>query len=341
VDVQPALMGQVFDRWIEHSLDVRRKEGSLKPSTAKSYRSMVDEHLRPAFAAYASDRLTLGVVEHWRSGIAEKIAAATMAPKFYVNLRNLLHAIVDWARHPQRRYLAHDPLAGLPRIRLPRAKRRPHFELEQVFELLTAAAATPPDDTIIRVALYSGLRRGELFALTWDDVEPGNGQDGGRLHVRRSIYQGAITTPKTEDSDRVVDVPQRLLDELAVYKVMHPPIGDGFVFRQATGRPLDPDTWHRERLVPLLRQVKLYRPGTGLHSLRHTYVSLMIQLGEDVRYIADQVGHSTTQLTRDVYAHVFSKARVSAMQRLNAAIPYSNHVAGQAETPENSTNNVE
>jgi integrase len=89
--------------------------------------------------------------------------------------------------------------------------------------ILKAAAATPPDDTIIRVAVYSGLRRGEIFGLRWSDLDAGNGQDGGRLHVRRSIYQGSITTPKTEDSDRVVDVPQRLLDDLEVYKLMSPP----------------------------------------------------------------------------------------------------------------------
>jgi integrase len=210
-----------------------------------------------------------------------------------------------------------------------------------VVALLQAAAATPPDDTIIRTALYSGLRRGELFGLQWSDVDAGNGQDGGRLHVRRSIYQGAVSTPKTEDSDRAVDVPQRLLDDLAVYKVMHPAIGEGYVFRQATGRPMDPDAWHRERLVPRLRQVGLYRPGAGLHSIRHTYVSLLVHQGEDVRYIADQVGHSTTRLTQDVYAHIFNRVKVDAMRRLNAALPYSNHVAGQAGTPENTTNSVE
>src|SRR5437867_761657 len=73
VNVQPALMGEVFDRWLEHALDVRLAEGSLKPSTGKSYRLMVDEHLRPAFAAYRSDRFTLTVVEEWRAGIAKKI----------------------------------------------------------------------------------------------------------------------------------------------------------------------------------------------------------------------------------------------------------------------------
>ena len=332
VEVAPALMSEVFNRWRDHSLEVRLKEGSLKPSTAKSYRSMLEEHLRPAFGAYRSDRFTLLVVEEWRAGIAKKIQAGTLAPKSYVNLRNLLSAIIEWARHPERRYLAHDPLGGLPKIGLPKTKKRPHFEPAQVAELLSVAAAASPDDTIIRVAVYSGLRRGEIFGLKWADIETGDG-DGGRLHVRRSIYQRAITTPKTEESDRVVDVPQRLLDDLEVYRVMYPAIGEGFVFRQEKGQPMDPDTWHRERLVPILKRAKLYRTGTGLHSLRHTYVSLLIALGEDVGYIADQVGHSTTRLTQDLYRHVFKGARVEAMRRLNAAIPSGNHPAERPETP--------
>ncbi len=318
VDVRPALMGEVFDRWLEHSLEIRVQEGSIKPSTAKSYRSMLAEHLRPAFASYRSDRLTLAVIEQWRAGLAARIGDGTMAPKFFVNLRNLLHVIVGWARHPSRGYLAHDPVAGLERIRLPRTKARPHFEPAQVVELLKAAAASPPDDTIIKVTLLSGLRRGELFALQWSDLDEGNGQDGGRLHVRRGIYQGDISTPKTAESDRAVDIPQLLLDDLAVYKVMHPPIGGAaFIFRQASGRPMDPDAWHRKHLVPLLKQVKIRLPQTGLHSLRHTYVSLLMAQGEDMRYIADQVGHSTVRLTQDLYAHVFSRTRGAAMRRLD------------------------
>jgi len=340
VNLQPTLMGEVFDRWLEHSLNVRAKEGSIKPSTAKSYKSMVAEHLRPAFGSYRSDRLSVAVVEQWRAGVADKIADGTMAGKFYVNLRNLLHAIVGWARHPSRGYLAHDPVAGLERIRLPRAKARPHFEPAQVVELLKAASASPPDDTIIKVALLSGLRRGELFALQWPDLDPGKGQDGGRLHVRRSIYQGALTGPKTEDSDRVVDVPQQLLDDLAIYKLMYLPIGEGFIFREASGRPLDPDAWHREHLVPILEQAGLRLPRAGLHSLRHTYVSLLIAQGEDARYIADQVGHSSVKLTQDLYAHVFNRVRVEAMRKLDRwaslgsaeAIPSGNHPAEPAET---------
>ena len=187
-------------------------------------------------------------------------------------------------------------------------------------ELLKTAEASPPDDTIIKLTAYSGLRRGEVFALRWPDVEWGNGRDGGRLHVRQSIYQGAITTPKTEDSDRAVDVPQELLDDLKVYEIMYPPIGEGYLFRTPQGTPVDPDTWHKEHMVPILEKAKLRLPMTGLHSLRHSYISQLIALGEDTRYIADQVGHSTTQLTENLYAHVFKKVRTEAMRRLGAVM---------------------
>jgi integrase len=85
---------------------------------------------------------------------------------------------------------------------------------------------------------------------------------------------------------------------------------------------MDGDTWHHRRLVPLLKRLGLYKKGLGLHSLgRHTYVSLLIAQGEDVGYIADQVGHSTTRLTQDLYRHVFNKTRQDAMRKLGAAIP--------------------
>jgi len=334
-DTKPARMGEVFDRWLAYSLEVRVKEGSLRPSTAKSYRSMLEEHLRPAFAEDRSDQLTMEVIGGWRAGLAKKIAEDTLAPKFYVNLRNLLHTILEWARLRNPAYIVHNPMKDLERLRLPKAKRRPHFEPEQVSELLKAAQASPPDDTIIRLAVYSGLRRGELFALQWGDIDWGNGRDGGRIHVRRSIYQGAITSPKTEDSDRVVDIPQQIVDDLGLYRVMYPPVGDGFIFRTPRGRPLDPDTWHKKHMVPILERAKLRAPMTGLHTLRHTYVSLLIALGEDTRYIADQVGHSSTRLTEDLYAHVFTRVRVDAMRRLGATIPSSKNPAELAGTPSN------
>src|SRR4029434_3467678 len=73
-------------------------------------------------------------------------------------------------------------------------------------------------DTIIRTVVLSGLRRGEVFALQWPDIDWGTGQDGGRIHVQRAIYQGVISTPKTRDSARVADVPQPVLAQSQVHR---------------------------------------------------------------------------------------------------------------------------
>jgi hypothetical protein len=62
-------------------------------------------------------------------------------------------------------------------------------------------------------------------------------------------------------------------------------------------------------------------------------VSLLAHQGEDIHYIASQVGHSSVRLTQDVYRHVFAKTPATAMRRLNTAIPSGSHPASQAETP--------
>jgi integrase len=313
VDVQPTTMNTVFDQWLALAVDARVNTGDLKSSTANAYRSVLRSHLRPAFGGMQSDRLRLAQIEAWQASIA-----GTMSRKSYANVRYVLSTILKWARRPERRYLTHDPLDGLDAPgRLSRAATRPVFEPSEIAALL--AAAPPPDDMILKLAALSGLRRGELFALKWSDIDGGAGQDGGQIHVRRGIYEGVISSPKTRTSERVVDVPQRVLDDLLLYRAMYPPIGDDpYVFRKRDGTPRSPDEWHHERLVPLLTRLGLKRRGSGLHSLRHGYVSLLAAQGVDVNYIAEQVGHSSVTLTRDIYLHVFKRARGEAMRRLNA-----------------------
>jgi integrase len=314
-EVQPLPMGIVFDRWLSDSLAIRVKQGLLKPSTEKSYRSMLATHLRPAFGEYRSDMLRHGDVNAWAKRMADEIAEGSMAPKSYNNLLNLLHAILAWARHPAQGYLVHDPLLG--QRRLPRRRiEREFLEPREIEALL--GVAEPPDDTILHVAIYSGLRRGELFALQWGDIDWDTDIDGGRVWVRRSLYQGAITTPKTEHSIRVVDVMQRTLDALTVYREMCPPQEGGFIFHTAKGTPLDPDNWYKRHFLPLLERAGLRK--VTLHALRHTYASLLINQSESIKYVSRQLGHASIQITADLYGHLFRETGQAAMQRLERSL---------------------
>jgi integrase len=329
-DVRPVLLGEVFDRWLTDSLQVRLNLGELKPSTSKSYRSMIAAHLRPAFGDYRSDQLAHATVSDWVKGLSQKLAAGKMRPQTFNNLINLLHSILSWSRLPAQSFLNHNPMLGQKRLRK-RQVERDFLEPIEIDTLLRAA--TPPNDTLLHVCVYTGMRRGELFAAKWSDINWGNGTDGGRIKVRRSIYQGAVTSPKTENSIRDIDVTQRTLDELQMYRLGFPPLEDGFIFRQTNGRPIDPDNWQKDEFLPLLQKAEMRR--IGLHTLRHTYASLLINAGESLKYVSKQLGHGSIAITADTYGHLFQETSRAAMERLGKQIPSTSHLPEQAETASN------
>lgn len=175
------------------------------------------------------------------------------------------------------------------------------------------------------MALYTGLRRGELFGLQWGDIDFGSGHDDGRMHVRRSLYHGNVTSPKTEHSIRVVDVLQQLLSELSDHREMFPPIGDGFIFRTAKGKPIDPDNWIKRSFYPILGKAGFRR--MGLHACRHTYASILIDEGANIKHVSRQLGHASIQLTADLYGHLFRETRSAVMARLDRRIVSSRDAA--------------
>ena len=313
--VRKVPMDEVFDRWLSHSLEVREMTGELKPSTVGSYKWLLERHLRPAFGRYRSDRLTAKVVGDWRREMAERIASSTLAPKTFNNALNLFSSVIAWARHPAQSFLAQDPLVGQKRMTVPKEESK-FLEDADIARLLGAVAESPSENAVIHVGLFAGLRRGEIFALRWEDVE----WDSHRLHVRRAWSAGVLTTPKTTSSTRFVDVPMRLLDALRRHREAHPGAATDLMFRSPTGGPVNLDNWHKRTFGALRARAKL-GAGVGLHSLRHSYASLLIRSNENLKYVSAQLGHSSIQITCDTYGHVYQATSTEAMGRLDALVP--------------------
>jgi Phage integrase family len=212
--VTPIKVEALFDAWEDAAVAAAVQRGTMKPSTARSYRSMVRMHLKPAFGFVRSDQFTPHVVAKWSRERAHDIEDGELAPKTYNNLVNLFSVILAWARHPAQRYLAHDPLVGVKR--LPRRQvERPFLEPDQIARLLKVAGT--PEDTIVMLGAYAGLRRGELCALRWEDIDWGDGEHG-RIWIRRALSGGKVSTPKTKGSIRMVDIPAALIANLKTYR---------------------------------------------------------------------------------------------------------------------------
>jgi integrase len=168
--------------------------------------------------------------------------------------------------------------------------------------------------TIATVALGTGMRRGELCALRWQDVDLA----GGMLEVKQSIEQTRrggyrFKEPKTKQGRRNISLAPSVVACLQAHHVrqleqrmqlgLGRPAGDALVFATFDGNPRMPDGLTRQ-LGDALEKIGLGH--VGLHSLRHTHASMLIKAGEDILTISRRLGHSSAAITLGVYGHLFS-----------------------------------
>ncbi len=149
----------------------------------------------------------------------------------------------------------------------------------------------------------TGLRQGELIGLQWGDVDV----HGGFIEVRRAIVRGQLTSTKTRKIRRV-DLTPQLTDRLKQLKdtrileaaMSGKPVQD-WVFLSPLGYRWDERNLRRA-FYKVLETAKLRR--IRFHDLCHTYASLLIQTTAPAKYIQEQLGHASIQVTMDVYGHL-------------------------------------
>ncbi|MEE2776345.1 MAG: tyrosine-type recombinase/integrase [Acidobacteriota bacterium] len=316
-------MKEVLAQWLEDELEVRVKEGLMTPGTAATYRSIVKVHLTPAFGEHRSDQLR-GAALEWRKTMAAAVDDGSIAAKTRNHILVLLRQIVTWSR--KQGYVSDDPLEGVKRLKLDR-READFLERGDVIHLLNAVRDRPDENAVIHAALFAGLRRGEIFGLKWGDIDI----EKSRVHIRRSVRQRVIGRPKTENSRRAVDLlPPNVLKAFEQYKSAGPPSSDrDFIFRQDSGSPIAPEAWYASAFKKIRARAGLRR-SIGLHSLRHTYASLLIGEGENIKCVSTQLGHSSIQMTADVYAHVLKENSASAMEKFDRLIDGINREADVA-----------
>lgn len=193
------------------------------------------------------------------------------------------------------------------------------------------------------ILMYTGMRRGELLALRWEDID----RENRVIHISKSVYFEGITPrikePKTEAGKRSVV----LLD--ALYEVL-PEEGKGYVFggeRPLTKTELDSKWLNWCRSMGLVhktreRRCKGRKPGEvyefltdaptlTAHQLRHAFATTLFEAGIDVKDAQDLLGHSSIQVTQDIYTHIRKERRQATAAKINEYIQN----AGNSNTCQN------
>ncbi|HEY2933546.1 MAG TPA: site-specific integrase [Acidobacteriota bacterium] len=165
-------------------------------------------------------------------------------------------------------------------------------------------------------AIHTGMRSGELAGLQWGDID----FHGKFLTVRRHVNHGRVSRTKT-DKNRRIDLSDALLSALQERRrVLRADwLKEGskipeWVFCNNDGKSPDMQNVKRRHFHKCLEKAELRR--IRFHDLRHTFASLLIQAGEPLAYIKDQLGHASIKMTVDVYGHLVPGANRQAVNRL-------------------------
>jgi integrase len=278
---------------------------NVKASTLATYRSRIDGPFGDAFGSRSLQAIGTEDVQRFLAGRQALGNRPATIRHYLVLLHGILETAVLWG------YLTRNPCDG---IKAPRV-RNPEMDFlipEEVRQLLDAA--DPEYRALLATAAMTGMRQGELLALQWDAID----WRGGTIRVRRSLYRGEFVDPKSAHSVRTIGMSKRLAAILLEHKVSAPYSPWDLVFCTAQGTPLDQANLYNRVFQPTLRRAGLRR--IRFHDLRHTFASMLINQGENLKYVQAQLGHASITTTVDRYGHLMPDAHVGVSERLDATL---------------------
>lgn len=299
-ELKQATFAEFGQLWLETYAEL-----NVKPSTLATYRSRINGAYARAFGTRKLSTIGPEDVQRFLTHKNTEGVSASTVRAYLVQLREVFSHAVLWG------YLARNPCDG---IKAPRVlhKEMGFLTPDEVRALLDAA--DPDDHALLATAVMTGMRQGELLALQWDDID----WRAGTIRVHRSVYRGDFIDPKTTYSVRTVGMTKRLAAILMDRKIAAPYSPWDLVFCSKDGTPLDQANLYNRMFQPTLRRAGLRR--IRFHDLRHTYASMLINQGENLKYVQAQLGHASITTTVDRYGHLMPDAHVGASERLDATL---------------------
>ena len=282
---------------------IRRAElEGRERSTIAQYRQHVELHINPRIGAVKLAKLTTPGIEHFRDELVESLSRP-MAKKVLTSLKGLL-------KEAQRRGEVAQNVAAPVSVRMAkRDKRRLEVGVdvpspEEIRQII--AKAKGRWRPLIVTAIFTGLRSSELRGLTWEHVD----FDAKMIRVRqRADRWHDLGSLKSHAGDRDVPLPPMVVNVLKEWRLACPKGDLDLVFPTGAGKVEAHSNIYRRGLGATLEACEL--PGKdgrqkyGLHALRHFYASWLIGQGFKPKRVQQLLGHSSIQMTFDVYGHLF------------------------------------
>ena len=293
--VSPDITFYEFYQIYYHDMEVR-----LKPSSLSSKRHIFSDKILPFFGPLPMCLITPQHIRKWQSIILKQNYSETHQRL----LDSQLSALMNYA---ERYYDFPNPCKKAGHIGGLRTKNLNFWTLEEYEQFISYFSSDTEAFTAFEILYWTGMRQGELLALTPDDIDTRRRQIRITKSYTRVDGKDIISTPKTKKSIRDVDIPKFLLDEIQIY-IHTAHICPGC-------RLFDRSTHYL--FFKLKRGCQVSGVKTiRTHDLRHSHVSLLINAGFSALDIAERVGHESVSTTLDIYAHIFPDQQQLMADRL-------------------------
>ena len=324
-------VGQWLDTWLdEYNTDI-------KQSTLDQYKYQIRVHLKPCLGAVKLHELKAPAIQKFYNArmkpytikqrdsklMIKTVKREGLSPKSIKNLNSVLHEALDKAL--KLGYIQNNPCNAVTLPKVHRVEMHPVTD-DNVKALLEAIKGNPYEDVYF-ITMFTGLREGEILGLTWDCIDFSTGVVTVYRQLQKARGVGAVYSfvPLKNSKTRSFMVADTVLAALRKIKrkqsEMKLQVGDkwenkeDFVFTNDFGRHLSKNTVYNNFKMCA---EKAGIPETRFHDLRHTYATLALQQGVDMKTVSSNLGHATVAFTLDVYGHVSEQMQKESADRMQA-----------------------
>ena len=302
-------VAQWLDIWVAEYLN------SVKPLTKHNYNKQVQKHLKPALGATKLEALDTHTIQRFYNSLI----ASGLSPKTVKNVHGILHCALQQAIACD--YLSRNPADAckLPKVTKPEIKP---LEPEEIARLLKEAEQDDYCNLFI-VAMFTGMRQGELLGLAWECVDFKSGIITVKQQLQCKDGNYFLETPKSGKNRTILPAPivmDALRNQRERQQKEQEQAGKmwdnqfNLVFTDALGKYLV-----RRTVVKHFKKIS-QRAGISddarFHDLRHSFAVSSLYAGDDIKTVQANLGHATAQFTLDVYGHVTQKMRQDSANRM-------------------------
>ncbi|SFP26346.1 Site-specific recombinase XerD [Oscillibacter sp. PC13] len=309
-------LGQWMDVWFENYAKLK-----VRPSSHQTYKGYINNHIKPHVGSIPLSKLTsLDLQKLYKMLLAEgridriesKNQPKGLSAKTVRNINQIISSALNLAKEQKLIYSNPAEACALPKIEHREMKTLP---VEQLTFFLREARETGVYE-MYYIELATGLRRGELLGLKWNDIDMANGTIRVQRQVARIDGEIVEAPLKTKNSYRTVSIGD---DAIEVLKEQRKKVGREieYVFPSPNGGPISPDS-----VLNMLHRVleRAGLPKIRFHDLRHTFATLALQNGVDIKTVSGMLGHFSAGFTLDTYAHVTTSAQKEAANTMGGVL---------------------